>query len=62
MTSRKIVHVVSDAAGELADRLHFLRLPQCGLGLVAALDLGGDAFLEDIVKSAQDGLRHPFAW
>src|SRR5581483_5425711 len=36
----KVVEVVSDAAGELADRLHLLRLLQCRLGLEAPLRFG----------------------
>ena len=35
----QIVEVVRDAAGEAADRLHLLRLPQCFLGRLAARDL-----------------------
>ena len=37
---QKIVEVVRDAAGELADGLHLLRLPQRLLGLPAGLVLG----------------------
>ena len=36
----QIVEVVSDTAGELADRLHLLRLAQKLLGLAAGLVLG----------------------
>ena len=39
MTVQQVVEIVRDAAGELADRLHLLRLAQRLLGLLALVDL-----------------------
>ena len=37
--AQHIVEIVSDAAGQLAERLHLLRLPKLVLGFLAAADL-----------------------
>ena len=49
-----VVEVVRDAAGELADRLHLLRLPQLRLGFGALGDGRGDALLQRFVGLLQD--------
>ena len=49
-----VVEVVRDAAGELADRLHLLRLEQLRLGLGALGDRGGDALLQQFVGLLQN--------
>ena len=48
---QQIVEIVGDAAGELADRLHLLRLAQRLLGALALADLG----LEPVERGAQIG-------
>ena len=49
-----VVEVVRDAAGELADRLHLLRLAQLRLGLGAFGDRAGDALLQQRVGLPQN--------
>ncbi len=48
--SEKVVEVMGDAAGELADRLHFLRLPKRLFRLFPSGDRAGDAHLELFVE------------
>ncbi len=48
---QQIVEIVGDAAGQLADRLHLLRLAQRLLGPLALADLG----LEPVERGAQIG-------
>ena len=48
---QQIVEIVGDAAGELADRLHLLRLAQRLLGALALADLG----LQPVERGAQIG-------
>ena len=47
---QQVVEVVGDAAGELADRLHLLRLPQLLLRLQPLRDLGSDPFLQLVIE------------
>ena len=57
---QQIVEIVGDAAGELADRLHLLRLAKRFLGAGAALDFIGDAAFERLVEDGQGLLGiHP---
>ena len=53
----QIVEIVGDAAGELADRLHLLRLAKRFLGLEPLADLG----LQPVERGAEVGgpLRRP---
>ena len=48
---------MGDAAGQLTDRLHLLRLPQRFLGRHAPLDLGGNALLKQFVEAAERVFR-----
>ena len=43
ITVRMIVEIVRDAAGELADRLHLLRLPELAFDLLAAGEVADEA-------------------
>ena len=58
---QQVVEVVGDPAGELADRLHPLSLPQGGLGLAALLDLDLKALVDrsQIAGAALDHLLDP---
>ena len=49
-----VVEIVRDAAGELADRLHLLRLAQLRLGRRAFGDRRGHALLQHLVGLPQD--------
>ena len=55
---QQVVEVVRDAAGQLAHRLHLLRLPERLLGAQALVDGGGDPLLELGVDALQL-LRRP---
>ena len=50
---QQVVEVVRDAAGELADRFHLLRLAQRFLGAHALGDLLGDPLLQRFVERSQ---------
>ena len=50
---QQIVEIVGDAAGQLADRLHLLRLAKRFFGLLAVGDRGGDPRLQRLVQLAQ---------
>ena len=50
---QQIVEIVGDAAGELADRLHLLRLAQRFFRLLAIGDRGGDPLLQRCIELAQ---------
>ena len=70
---QQVVEIMRDAAGQLADRLEFLRLPQLFLGTFALCHLGhhgdlhfpefgrafGDAFLEDFLLPKLPFLLQP---
>ena len=58
---QQIVEVVGDPAGELADRLHLLRLAERLLDLDAFPDLGRDPLLQGLVQALQRVLRLPAA-
>ena len=58
---QQVVEIVRDAAGELADRLHLLRLAEGLFELDAVLDLGRDPFLQGLVQALQRMLRLPSA-
>ena len=54
ITVQQIVEIVRDAAGELADRLHLLRLAQRLLGASRARAISaGDALLQRLVERLQ---------
>ena len=48
-----VVEVVGDAAGQLADRLHLLRLAQFPFGMPATVRLERDPLLQRLVEDAQ---------
>ena len=56
---QQIVEVVRDAAGELADGFHLLRLAQRLLGAHAFGDLVGDTLLQRFIEQSQAVLRLP---
>ena len=58
---QQVVEVVRDAAGQLPDDLHLLRLTVRLLDLHAAVDLGLDALLQGLVQELQGLLGLPLA-
>ena len=53
-----VVEVVRDAAGELADRLHLLRLPQLLFGRELLRDVAQEQVEDIAVAAAHAGHRH----
>jgi len=46
---QQVIKIMSDATGQLSDRLHFLRLTQCFFSPLSALDFVGHAFFKALV-------------